>query len=128
MTKPENRQFAAELDTTFTELQPGTRKAKPHTPKLCKFKPMPVDVKQLNVRHRKILQSLNQSKLNKEPEYKNYESTDSDLYEEEDYTKIDIQDVHNEPDFLRKRRLERRYAKKRAILEKRRLERIANNK
>ena len=69
-------------------------------------------LKQLNIRNRKILLSLNNRKINKDPEYKNYDSTDSDLYEEEDYTKIDIKEVRNEQNFLRKRRLERRYAVK----------------
>ena len=73
---------------------------------------MPMTLKQLNIRNRKILLSLNNRKINKDPEYKNYDSTDSDLYEEEDYTKIDIKEVRNEQNFLRKRRLERRYAVK----------------
>ena len=81
-------------------------------------------LKQLNVRNRRILKSLNNKKINNDPEYKNYDSTDSDIYEEEDYTKIDINEVRNEKNFLRKRRLERRYAVKMQILEKRAAEKL----
>ena len=73
------------------------------------------------MRNRKILSTLNPKKVNKDPEYKNYYSTDSDLYEEEDYLKIDLEAVRAELNFLRKRRLERRYARKLEILERRRL-------
>ena len=85
---------------------------------------MPINLKQLNMRNRKILKSLNNGKINNDPEYKNYDSTDSDLYEEDDYTKIDLNEVRNETNFLRKRRLERRYAVKVRILEKRAAEKI----
>ena len=43
------------------------------------------------------------------------DSTDSDIYEEEDYLKIRLKDVEEEPDFLRKRRMQRRFEKKLAI-------------
>ena len=56
-------------------------------------------------RNRKLLASLNQKKRFKDFEYKNYDSTDSDIYEEEDYLKIKNKDVEDEPDFLRKRRM-----------------------
>ena len=68
----------------------SNKKADKPMAKLYNFKPLPITLKQLNVRHRKILNSLNQAKLNTDPEYKNYESTDSDLYEDEDYLKIDL--------------------------------------
>ena len=56
-------------------------------------------------RNRKLLASLNQKKRFKDFEYKNYDSTDSDIYEEEDYLKLDRKKVQEEQDFLRKRRL-----------------------
>ena len=69
----------------------------------------------MKIRNRKLLASLNTKKRFKDFEYKNYDSTDSDIYEEEDYLKIKIKDVENEPDFLRKRRMQRRFEKKLAI-------------
>lgn len=47
-------------------------------------------MKQLKIRNRKILSTLNYKNQAVDPEYKNYESTDSDLYEDDDYLKIDI--------------------------------------
>ena len=61
------------------------------------------------MRNRKLLASLNQKKRFKDFEYKNYDSTDSDIYEEEDYLKITWADVEEEPDYLKKRRLQRRF-------------------
>jgi len=69
----------------------------------------------MKIRNRKLLNSLNTKKRFKDFEYKNYDSTDSDVYEEDDYMKITSQLVNQEPDFLRKRRLERRLAKKHEI-------------
>ena len=63
----------------------------------------------MKIRNRKLLASLNQKKRFKDFEYKNYDSTDSDIYEDEDYLKIDRNSVETEPDYLRKRRLERRF-------------------
>ena len=63
-------------------------------------------------RNRKLLASLNQKKRFKDFEYKNYDSTDSDIYEEEDFLKLDKKQVDAEQDFLRKRRLQRRLDKK----------------
>ena len=60
-------------------------------------------------RNRKLLASLNQKKRFKDFEYKNYDSTDSDIYEEEDYLKINWADVESEQDYLKKRRLQRRF-------------------
>ena len=60
-------------------------------------------------RNRKLLASLNQKKRFKDFEYKNYDSTDSDIYEEEDYLKINWADVEQELDYLKKRRLQRRF-------------------
>ena len=68
-----------------------------------------MDMQQLKKRNRKILSTLNYKNQAVDPEYKNYESTDSDLYEDEDYLRIDIKEVREEKNFLRKRRLERRY-------------------
>lgn len=47
-----------------------------------------MDLVQMKIRNRKLLASLNQKKRFKDFEYKNYDSTDSDIYEEEDYLKI----------------------------------------
>ena len=69
----------------------------------------------MKIRNRKLLNSLNTKKRFKDFEYKNYDSTDSDVYEEEDYMKITQVSVNNEQDFLRKRRLERRLKKKHEI-------------
>ena len=63
----------------------------------------------MRIRNRKLLASLNQKKRFKDFEYKNYDSTDSDIYEEEDYMKLNKVDVDDEPDYLRKRRLQRRF-------------------
>ena len=52
---------------------------------------------------------MNGKKRFKDFEYKNYDSTDSDVYEEEDYLKITLRMVEHEKNFLRKRRMERRY-------------------
>ena len=60
-------------------------------------------------RNRKLLASLNQKKRFKDFEYKNYDSTDSDIYEEEDYLKINWADVEQELDYLKKRRMQRRF-------------------
>lgn len=63
----------------------------------------------MKIRNRKLLASLNQKKRFKDFEYKNYDSTDSDIYEEEDYLKIERSMIDKEQDFLRKRRLTRRF-------------------
>ena len=63
----------------------------------------------MRIRNRKLLASLNQKKRFKDFEYKNYDSTDSDIYDEEDYMKLNKVDVDEEPDYLRKRRLQRRF-------------------
>ena len=47
-------------------------------------------------RNRKLLASLNTKKRFKDFEYKNYDSTDSDLYEEEDYLKMERETVEAE--------------------------------
>ena len=75
----------------------------------------PMDMVKMKIRNRKLLASLNTKKRFKDFEYKNYDSTDSDIYEEEDYLKIRLKDVEEEPDFLRKRRMQRRFEKKLAI-------------
>ena len=72
----------------------------------------PFDIVQMKNRNRKLLASLNQKKRFKDFEYKNYDSTDSDIYEEEDFLKLDKKQVDAEQDFLRKRRLQRRLDKK----------------
>lgn len=76
---------------------------------LSELPTFPLDIVQLKNRNRKLLASLNTKKRFKDFEYKNYDSTDSDLYDEEDYMKLNYEDVEAEQDFLRKRRLERRY-------------------
>ena len=80
--------------------------------------PFPLDLVQLKCRNRKLLASLNTKKRFKDLEFKNYESTDSDLYEEEDYMKITLQSIRDEANYLRKRRLERRFDVKMAILDR----------
>ena len=80
-----------------------------------KVKPFPFDAIKLKIRNRKLLNSLNTKRRFKDFEYKNYDSTDSDVYEEEDYLNLTKEELNNEPDFLRKRRLERRYEVKEAI-------------
>ena len=72
----------------------------------------PMNLVEMKIRNRKLLASLNQKKRFKDFEYKNYDSTDSDIYEEEDYLKITHDQIYHEPDFLRKRRLQRRFNKK----------------
>ena len=69
----------------------------------------------MKIRNRKLLSSLNQKKRFKDFEYKNYDSTDSDIYEDEDYMKISEDMIEKEKDFLKKRRLERRYEVKQEI-------------
>ena len=60
----------------------------------------------MKIRNRKLISSLNQKKRFKDFEYKNYDSTDSDVYEDEDFLKLTYnKDVVREKDFLRKRRM-----------------------
>ena len=80
-----------------------------------KVRAFPFDAIKLKIRNRKLLNSLNTKRRFKDFEYKNYDSTDSDVYEEEDYLNLTKEELNNEPDFLRKRRLERRYEVKEAI-------------
>lgn len=56
----------------------------------------PFDIVQMKNRNRKLLASLNQKKRFKDFEYKNYDSTDSDIYEEEDFLKLDKKQVDAE--------------------------------
>ena len=56
----------------------------------------PFDIVQMKNRNRKLLASLNQKKRFKDFEYKNYDSTDSDIYEEEDFLKLDKKQVDGE--------------------------------
>ena len=55
--------------------------------------PFPIDMVKMKIRNRKLLASLNHKKRFKDFEYKNYDSTDSDLYEEEDYLKITVNQI-----------------------------------
>ena len=89
-----------------------------HIKPLSELAPFPIDICQMKIRNRKLLASLNQKKRFKDFEYKNYDSTDSDLYEEEDYLKITMNQIEQEPDFLRQRRLLRRIKVKKEILQK----------
>ena len=89
-----------------------------HIKPLAELPEFPIDLCQAKIRNRKLLASLNQKKRFKDFEYKNYDSTDSDIYEEEDYLKIDRTDIDKEIDFLRKRRLERRYLVKLEITQR----------
>ena len=72
-----------------------------HIKQLIELPPFPIDMVKMKIRNRKLLASLNQKKRFKDFEYKNYDSTDSDIYEEEDYLKITKDAVENEPDYLR---------------------------
>ena len=76
-----------------------------HIKPLNELPAFPIDMVQMKIRNRKLLASLNQKKRFKDFEYKNYDSTDSDLYEEEDYMKLKADTVEEETDYLRKRRL-----------------------
>ena len=76
-----------------------------HIKPLAELKAIPMDLVQMKIRNRKLLASLNTKKRFKDFEYKNYDSTDSDIYEEEDYMQITPNTISKEPDFLRKRRL-----------------------
>lgn len=76
-----------------------------HIKPLSELPGMPMDIVEMRKRNRKILQSLNTKKRFKDFEYKNYDSTDSDIYEDEDYLKITREQVEKENDYLRKRRL-----------------------
>ena len=89
-----------------------------HIKPLVELPEFPIDLCQAKIRNRKLLASLNQKKRFKDFEYKNYDSTDSDIYEEEDYLKIERTDIDKEIDFLRKRRLERRYLVKLEITQR----------
>ena len=72
---------------------------------LFELPPFPIDMVKMKIRNRKLLASLNQKKRFKDFEYKNYDSTDSDLYAEEDYLAIEMDDILKERDFLRQRRM-----------------------
>ena len=100
-------------------------KKRTHVKPLAELPPFPLDLVQMKNRNRKLLASLNQKKRFKDFEYKNYDSTDSDLYEEEDYMKIKKEDVDAEQDFLRQRRLQRRLDVKHEIMERLKLEKAA---
>ena len=63
------------------------RKGK-HIRPLIDLPAFPFDQVQMKIRNRKLLASLNQKKRFKDFEYKNYDSTDSDVYDDEDYLKI----------------------------------------
>ena len=89
-----------------------------HIKPLYELPGFPMDIIQMRMRNRKLLASLNQKKRFKDFEYKNYDSTDSDIYEEEDYLKIQWADVEQELDYLKKRRLQRRFNVKLAIIQK----------
>lgn len=80
-----------------------------HIKTLNELPNFPFDMVKLKIRNRKLLASLNQKKRFKDFEYKNYDSPDSDLYEDEDYLAITKEDIDNEIDFLRQRRLIRRF-------------------
>ena len=95
---------------------PNSVKKQTHVKPLVELPPFPIDLVQMKNRNRKLLASLNTKKRFKDFEYKNYDSTDSDLYEEEDYLKIQKEDIEAEIDFLKKRRLERRHEVKLEIL------------
>ena len=56
----------------------------------------PFDIVHMKNRNRKLLASLNQKKRFKDFEYKNYDSTDSDIYEEEDFLMMDKKQVDAE--------------------------------
>lgn len=81
------------------------KKKHTHVKRLYELPAFPLDLVQMKNRNRKLLASLNQKKRFKDFEYKNYDSTDSDLYEEEDYLKMSEKAVDAEQDFLRRRRL-----------------------
>ena len=59
-----------------------------HIKPLNELPGFPIDIVQMKIRNRKLLASLNQKKRFKDFEYKNYDSTDSDIYEEEDFLKL----------------------------------------
>ena len=67
-----------------------------HVRPLAELPPFPLDLVQMKNRNRKLLASLNTKKRFKDFEYKNYDSTDSDLYEEEDYLKMERETVEAE--------------------------------
>lgn len=75
---------------------------------LAKVPVFPFDLMHLRKRNRKLLRSLDPKSNFLDFEYKNYDSTDSDLYEDEDYLALTDKDLFREKDYLRKRRLERR--------------------
>ena len=87
-----------------------------HIKAISELPGFPIDIVQMKIRNRKLLSSLNQKKRFKDFEYKNYDSTDSDIYEDEDYLKITEEMIQQEGDFLRKRRLQRRFEVKKSIL------------
>lgn len=67
-----------------------------HIKPLVELPSFPIDIVQMKIRNRKLLASLNQKKRFKDFEYKNYDSTDSDIYEEEDYLKLTKEQVEKE--------------------------------
>ena len=89
-----------------------------HIKPLAELPGFPIDIVKMKIRNRKLLASLNQKKRFKDFEYKNYDSTDSDIYEEEDYLKLSREEVDKEQDFLRKRRMQRRLDKKADIMDR----------
>lgn len=70
---------------------------------------MPFSINKLRDRHRKLLRNIFAPSNKKDLDYKNYESTDSDLVEETAKIRVTQQMIDECDNFLKKRRLEKQF-------------------
>ena len=76
---------------------------------LSKAPQMPFTIHKLRERHRKLLRNIFAPENKKDLDYKNYESTDSDLIEEATKPRVTQQMLDECDNFLKKRRLEKKF-------------------
>lgn len=70
---------------------------------------MPFTIHMLRERHRKLLRNIFAPENKKDLDYKNYESTDSDLVAEEARPRVTQEMIDECDNFLKKRRLEKKF-------------------
>jgi hypothetical protein len=76
---------------------------------LAKAPNLPFSLNKLRERHRKLIRNITASDNKKDLDYKNYDSTDSDLYDEESKPHVTQEEINKCENFLKKRRLEKKF-------------------
>ena len=76
---------------------------------LSKAPQMPFTIHKLRERHRKLLRNIFAPENKTDLDYKNYDSTDSDLVEEATKPRVTQQMLDECDNFLKKRRLEKKF-------------------